>query len=261
MKRELDILAKQVKDGNWEPEICSLWGGAGLIVTHKAPEGCEGKTIVVSQNAEEISAMVYRLKEIFAGHLDYMDKYDFYPQIGERAIKYIEENGDDLGVLEAMIDEAQQIASEFFVYYFAYGSNMDKAQMKKRCPNAIPAGIVRLDNYRFDLDSAGVATIKKDKSHNVEGVLWVIKDCDVDSLDSYEGVASGCYKREIVELATVTPLSHNGQNALVYVSLRGDNDGNRRSGYLESIIKAAEEWKLSDSYIAELKSHLLEPVG
>ena len=43
--------------------------------------------------------------------------------------------------------------------YFAYGSNMDKIQMDKRCPGAVPLAICKKLNYRTILNTRGVATI------------------------------------------------------------------------------------------------------
>ncbi|MDY0002073.1 MAG: gamma-glutamylcyclotransferase family protein [Polyangia bacterium] len=40
------------------------------------------------------------------------------------------------------------------VLYFAYGSNLDQAQMRRRCPTAAPIGPATLDGWRlaFGLD-------------------------------------------------------------------------------------------------------------
>lgn len=43
--------------------------------------------------------------------------------------------------------------------YFAYGSNMDRQQMRGRCPGAVLLGTARLPGYRFIINRAGVASV------------------------------------------------------------------------------------------------------
>ena len=49
--------------------------------------------------------------------------------------------------------------------YAAYGSNLNKAQMQKRCPKSKPFGAIVLDEYR--LVFKGVADIEKNKSYKI----------------------------------------------------------------------------------------------
>lgn len=73
--------------------------------------------------------------------------------------------------------------------YAAYGSNMNLEQMKKRCPDAVVAGIGILPDYRlvFRGFRRGVANIEKAKGFSVPIVLWEITDKCEASLDYYEG--------------------------------------------------------------------------
>lgn len=58
--------------------------------------------------------------------------------------------------------------------YAAYGSNMNLAQMAKRCPQAKAAGTGMLNNYRltFRGTNNGVANIEKCNGRSVPIVLW-----------------------------------------------------------------------------------------
>tara|TARA_R100000734_G_C3314398_1_gene105989 strand:+ start:546 stop:983 length:438 start_codon:yes stop_codon:yes gene_type:complete len=79
--------------------------------------------------------------------------------------------------------------------YFAYGSNLNKGQMKYRCPYARPVGKVSL--FGYELVFRGVADIKKTNNpeNRIEGGLWEITERCEKALDIYEGVASELYKK------------------------------------------------------------------
>lgn len=82
--------------------------------------------------------------------------------------------------------------------YFAYGSNMNPAQMRFRCPTSKAVARATLRGYRFAINSRGVATIVESEKSSVSGVLWKISRLDEEVLDCFEGVRSGAYvKRRI----------------------------------------------------------------
>ncbi len=68
--------------------------------------------------------------------------------------------------------------------YGAYGSNLNKAQMLKRCPNSKPFTSIVLKKYR--LVFKGVADIEKDSTYKIAlGIYKISKKCE-DALDYYE---------------------------------------------------------------------------
>jgi len=138
--------------------------------------------------------------------------------------------------------------------YFAYGSNVDVAQMDHRCPGAVPVGVHKLPNHRFIINSRGVSTVVSvpDGSKNVYGVLWSITKPHEDTLDEREGVEYGTYRKEwlLVEMQGADPVS-----ALIYVAA-DDIVGAPRAGYMEKIVAAAELHGLPPEYIEELKTWL-----
>lgn len=84
--------------------------------------------------------------------------------------------------------------------YFAYGSNMNLEQMKKRCPSAQPIGIAVLADHQICFthfskkwDSA-VADIKHCAGKQVWGILYLLSSEDLSNLDRFEG-APTIYKR------------------------------------------------------------------
>lgn len=71
-------------------------------------------------------------------------------------------------------------------YYLAYGSNLNKAQMAFRCPDAVPVGKCFLNNFEL-VFRRGVLTIEPSPGARVPVGIWKISDADEKSLDRYEG--------------------------------------------------------------------------
>jgi gamma-glutamylcyclotransferase (GGCT)/AIG2-like uncharacterized protein YtfP len=69
--------------------------------------------------------------------------------------------------------------------YFAYGMNTNRSGMAQRCPGALSLGHARLIDYSFRF--AHHADVVKSKSSFVDGVLWVIDNYHLVSLDGLEG--------------------------------------------------------------------------
>jgi hypothetical protein len=135
--------------------------------------------------------------------------------------------------------------------YFAYGSNMIKNQMKSRCPGSELIGIAILAGYRFLINSRGVATIVKDPASRVYGMLWSISIENERALDFYEGVSSGLYAKNQVN---VIPATAEGEPVPAMVYIASDNKpGATRAGYLSAIIHAAERYGYPEEYVLELK--------
>ena len=72
-------------------------------------------------------------------------------------------------------------------YYFAYGSNLHHAQMKKRCPKCRYIKRYILNNYHLTFRSKyGAADIEKKIGSKVYGALYTISKVAEKRLDVYE---------------------------------------------------------------------------
>jgi len=134
--------------------------------------------------------------------------------------------------------------------YFAYGSNMDLAQMADRCPGArVVDGAVMAD-VRFVIASRGYANVVAAPGEAVFGVLWDLAPEDEASLDRYEGVRPGLYRKDEVAVLTTGGRS---VRALVY---RANETATGRpvAGYLELIVAAARHHGLPTDYVARLET-------
>ncbi|MGM9670669.1 MAG: gamma-glutamylcyclotransferase [Oscillospiraceae bacterium] len=90
-----------------------------------------------------------------------------------------------------------------------------------------------------------------DKRRRKSFRCWSVSASDEAALDCYEGVRSECYKKSTVSV--FTEKRANQVNALVYISLRGKNQGARVGGYLEKIIIAARSFGFDEHYLGMLK--------
>src|SRR4030042_1135643 len=77
--------------------------------------------------------------------------------------------------------------------YFAYGSNLDAEQMKRRCPESriITTGCLRGFCLNFTWYSSGwgggVADVVIDPQREVWGLIYELTERDLKLLDYYEG--------------------------------------------------------------------------
>ena len=133
--------------------------------------------------------------------------------------------------------------------YFAYGSNMDVNQMAVRCPDAVVLSLASLAAHSFLINTRGVATVIPTPNQVVRGVLWETSPTDEASLDRYEGVASGFYRKGI---ARVRVNDGTDKDALIYLASDA-RPGQARPGYMERILVAAEHCHLPETYIATLR--------
>jgi hypothetical protein len=122
-------------------------------------------------------------------------------------------------------------------YYFAYGSNLNRAEMSVRCPGAKPLTVASLPGWR--LTFRGVADIEPAANRSVPGALWRLLDVDVCALDRYEGAPS-LYARRIVAVETESgPL-----DAMTYVMTSDDYLGLPSAWYFERIAEGYRDWGL-----------------
>ncbi|MBR6029234.1 MAG: gamma-glutamylcyclotransferase [Clostridia bacterium] len=125
-------------------------------------------------------------------------------------------------------------------YYLAYGSNLNRKQMKSRCPDAVPVGSCVVNDY--ELVFRGVATIEPKPGASVQCGVWKISKADEVSLDRYEG-----YPRLYVKQDFRVTVNGKTVRAMAYVM----TDGIRRlsppsTGYLLTIAEGYDDFGLDD---------------
>ena len=103
-------------------------------------------------------------------------------------------------------------------YYFAYGSNLNLIQMKKRCPDFKKIGSSILDDYKLlfrkhHKNGNAYLTIEKAKDKVVPIGIYEISEKDEATLDKREGIKEHCYKKEYLEC----DFNGNKIKGLVYI--------------------------------------------
>ena len=122
-------------------------------------------------------------------------------------------------------------------YYVAYGSNMDVAQMTRRCPGAKLAGLASLRDRKLVFRTH--LTIEECRGEEVTGLLWEITPDDEKNLDAYEGYPA-YYDKQYIK-AFVTDFEERNPDkvtALVYVMNEGRRIHLPSNEYYETVARA-----------------------
>ena len=85
-------------------------------------------------------------------------------------------------------------------YYLAYGSNLNVAQMRYRCPDAEAIGTAEIAGYEllFKGSKTGAyLTIEKKEGGIVPVAVWAVSERDERNLDIYEGFPHFYYKKKV----------------------------------------------------------------
>lgn len=139
--------------------------------------------------------------------------------------------------------------------YMAYGSNLNMAQMRRRCPDAKVAGTGELKNYElvFRGGVSGVATVEPREGGTVPVLLWRISPRDERALDAYEG-----YPR-LYEKETLTPeVEGEPCPVMAYVMTPGHALALPSPGYLRTIQEGYEDCGFSPAALEAGVSRTLE---
>jgi gamma-glutamylcyclotransferase len=141
------------------------------------------------------------------------------------------------------------------LYYFAYGSNMNWQQMRRRCPSARFICVARLPDYQFGitrhshLRDCGTANVYPAPDNEVWGIIYDVCDTDLTILDGFEDG----YRRETLSFF---PRDDGEQpvTALVYLAEIEDNVPLPNAVYRRLIVEGAKHWELPPAYVNLLEA-------
>jgi cation transport regulator ChaC len=141
------------------------------------------------------------------------------------------------------------------VVYFAYGSNMSTARLRKRMPSCKPLGVATLPGHalRFHKRSRDMSgkcnAFASGNNNSVIGVLFSFDPAERAKLDEAEGIGAG-YEHEMV-----TVINENGRRrkVLTYVATPDYIDDGLKpyAWYKDFVLAGAREHGLPPEYIAE----------
>jgi gamma-glutamylcyclotransferase (GGCT)/AIG2-like uncharacterized protein YtfP len=138
--------------------------------------------------------------------------------------------------------------------YFAYGSNLDLLQMKRRCPLSKLISKGMLPDYRLTFNryaegwDGGVADVIQHAGSKVWGLIFEISDSDLVRLDHYEGYYKD--KISLYERWKAVINTPNGQvdDVWVYTVVEKEKFVQPTLEYLQIIIDAAVRWDFPKDY-------------
>ncbi len=138
--------------------------------------------------------------------------------------------------------------------YAAYGGNMDPALMAERCPHSPQQGTGWLEGWRLTFGGEDIgwegplATVVEDVAERVFVVLYEISHLDERSLDRWDGVTLGYFRKTRVRVETLD----GGAAAWLYV-LNAYEGGLPSERYLGMLADAAEKAGAPADYVDDLR--------
>jgi hypothetical protein len=139
--------------------------------------------------------------------------------------------------------------------YAAYGSNLDPDRMALRAPHSPLHGTGWLLGWRLTFGGEDVSlegalgTVVEDPGHQVYVALYDLTPSDEESLDKWEGVDIGLFRKLKVRVHSLA----GDVAAWIYV-LDAYEGGLPSARYLGMLADAAEAGGAPDDYVAELRA-------
>ena len=125
--------------------------------------------------------------------------------------------------------------------YFAYGSNLNHFQMKRRCKDSVFLKKINLNNFRLTFRSKyRAADIEPKKNLKVVGGLFEISKSDEKKLDIYEDYPM-LYKKYY--------FYYYGKKVMTYTMVKKTNFRYPTERYLNIVKKGYNDCKLDKNYL------------
>ncbi len=134
--------------------------------------------------------------------------------------------------------------------YFAFGSNLNRKQIKRRCKNSRFISRHILKNYQLVFRSKyGAADIQRKKGSSVLGAIYNINKTDEKKLDVYEEFPKVYVKKYFKIL---------GKKVMFYYMFNKTKQTEPSRGYLSSIIQGYKDCGYKDSHILVLRARRIK---
>ena len=127
------------------------------------------------------------------------------------------------------------------MFYFAYGSNLNHFQMKRRCKDSIFLKKINLNGFRLTFRSKyRAADIEPKKNSIVSGGLFEISKSDEQKLDVYEEFPT-LYKKHYFH--------YYGKKVMTYTMVKKTPFKFPTERYLNVVKKGYRDCKLDSDYL------------
>ena len=132
--------------------------------------------------------------------------------------------------------------------YFAYGSNLNHFQMRKRCKDSKYIKKFEIKDFRLTFRSKhGVADIESKKNYFVQGGLYEISKSDEKKLDIYEDFPI-LYKKIYFDF--------NGEKIMAYTMVKKSLFIYPSKRYLDVIKQGYKDCKLDSKFLDKALKNL-----
>jgi hypothetical protein len=145
--------------------------------------------------------------------------------------------------------------------YVAYGSNLNKQQMKGRCPDAKFVGTGVIENYELQFKGSlygAHATIAPKEGASVPVGLWTIQSRDESRLDMYEGYRKTGYRYYDKEQVRVNMTNGGSVIGMVYSMDQKMDFGQPTPGYYDAVREGYANCGLDETVLEQALNSSLE---
>lgn len=145
--------------------------------------------------------------------------------------------------------------------YVAYGSNLNKQQMKGRCPDAKFVGTGVIENYELQFKGSlygAHATIAPKEGASVPVGLWTIQSRDESRLDMYEGYRKTGYRYYDKEQVRVNMTDGGSVIGMVYIMDQRMDFGQPTPGYYDTVREGYANCGLDETVLEQALNSSLE---
>ena len=140
-------------------------------------------------------------------------------------------------------------------YYLAYGSNLNLAQMRWRCPDARVLGTAFIDDYELlfkGSKTGSYLTIEKKEGCRVPVAVWEVSAEDEKCLDRYEGFPTFYYKKELpITFTGIRSGKTRRRDCFVYVMHEERELGAPTRGYVQTCLEGYQDFGFDANYLKE----------
>ena len=154
--------------------------------------------------------------------------------------------------------------------YVAYGSNLNKEQMRYRCPTAKFVGTGIIEGYELQFKGAlhgACATIAPKEGAAVPVGIWTIQKPDEKRLDLYEGYHEHGHSFYDKEQISVKMDDGSTITGMVYIMDPRMDFGNPSAGYYDIVHRGYEDCGLDTAALnravsdsMDLAQHRMKPL-
>ena len=149
--------------------------------------------------------------------------------------------------------------------YAAYGSNLNHAQMRERCPEAKYLGSAMLQNQNLlfcGQPDHSFATIKTMEGKEVPIGLWEISARDERALDRYEGFPTFYYKKEMeLDIKGIRTGKIRRRKCFVYIMHEERKIGVPSLSYVSTCLQGYISFGFDEHYLSEAQIKAVEVAG